>query len=261
MGIAEPMRIDLAQRVRIAVRGPRIGGRNRIVTEPLFTAGLGRTARVNAKYGADDGVKTLQLSRVDGIRSSAVTEAQVAAAGIQKAVVFLSRIGRRVESNVPERVKEPVDHVGHPQQFPPGTVEYTGRRIVGAPLGDDVVIGHVIGPEAWRNEIRIGIVAGRVLAMNGVEEPVAGKFRMKPEADKAALQSRVNAVRKRLGHIGVEGRLAIGADQVEPAAGVVGKAPAIRQVPHEADARPGVRIHIPLGRMLRPGVGQSRDVR
>ena len=119
MGVAESVGVDLAERLRIAVRGELVDRRNRVVAEPLRAFGDGRTARIDAQDGADDRVETLRLAGIVRIRPAAVAEPEIAAARVEQAVVGRAGLRRRVELDVAERVREVRDDVGDAEQLAP----------------------------------------------------------------------------------------------------------------------------------------------
>ena len=111
MRVAESVGVDLAERLRIAVGGELVDRRNRVVAEPFRPSGHRRAARVDAQDRADHRVEPLRLARVVRIRSAAVAEPEVAAAGVEQAVVGRAGLRRRVELDVAERMRQVRDDV------------------------------------------------------------------------------------------------------------------------------------------------------
>ena len=143
VGIAESVRVDLAERLRIAVGGKLVDRGNRVVAESLRASGHRRTARVDPQNGADHRVEPLGLAGIARVRSAAVAEPQVAAARVEQAVIGRAGLRRRVELDVAERMREIGDDVRHAEQLTPGALEGVRSGVGGVPLGDDVVVGHV----------------------------------------------------------------------------------------------------------------------
>ena len=143
MGVPESVRVDLAERFRIAIRRELVDRWNRVVPQPLRASRHGRTARVDAQNGADHRVEALRLAGIARIRPAAVAEPQVAAARVEQAVVGRTGLRRRVELDVADRVSEIGDDVGHAEELAPGALERICRGVRRVPLGDDVVVGHI----------------------------------------------------------------------------------------------------------------------
>src|SRR4051812_13857439 len=97
MRVAETVRIDLAERLRIAVRGEHIRHRNRVVPEALDAMRDRRTPWIDAEDGGHDRVETLCLRWIARIRPAAVAEAMIAAAGVEQPVIRIAEPRRRVE--------------------------------------------------------------------------------------------------------------------------------------------------------------------
>ena len=87
VGVPESVGVDLAERFRVAIRGELVGHRNRVVAEAFRAAGDRRTARIEAQDGGHDRVEALRLAGCARVRSAAVAESVVAAAGVEQAVV------------------------------------------------------------------------------------------------------------------------------------------------------------------------------
>ena len=127
------------------------------------------------------------------------------------------------------------------------------------PLGDDVVIRHVVRAVARRNEVRRRRVTVDALEMDAVPQAVALKVRMKVEADEAAFEPRVIRQRERRGHVGVN-RRPIAVDDIKEAARVVGEAAAVGGVAHEAHARPTGRRHVLVDRPQAARIRQPHEI-
>src|SRR5881394_1712485 len=97
MRVSEPVSVDLSKRVGISVGGELVGHRNRVVSKALHAAGNLWTAGVETEDRGDDRIESLRLCGVARIRSAAVAEPVVAAAGVQQAVVRISGLGGRIE--------------------------------------------------------------------------------------------------------------------------------------------------------------------
>ena len=92
--VPESVRVDLTERLAVAVRRKRVDRRNRVVAEALRPSGHRRTARVDAEDRADHRVEPLCLRRVVGVRPAAVAEPEIAAARVEQAVVAIARLRR-----------------------------------------------------------------------------------------------------------------------------------------------------------------------
>jgi hypothetical protein len=151
------------------------------------------------------------------------------------------------------------DHVGGAQELAPGARKRVGGRIRGAPLRDDVVVGHVLQAVAGRDEVGLRRIARPALPVHRVEQAVSRELRMEDKPDEPAAQSVVDRMRERLRHVRVHVRLIVRIDPVQETARVVGEAAAVGKVPHVVDARPAGRIHVLIGGAYPAGVGQARQ--
>src|SRR5262245_66560484 len=104
MGVAETVGIDLAQRVRVVIRGEPVGLWNGVVAEPLHSAGRLRTARIEAQDGGHDRVEALRLTGRVRVRSAAVAESVIAPARVEQPVVRLAGFSGRIEFGGSQRV-------------------------------------------------------------------------------------------------------------------------------------------------------------
>jgi hypothetical protein len=112
MRIAEAVRVDLAERLRIAVRLELVVGRDRVIAEPLRTTGFARAARIDAQDRRDHGIQPLRRARIVRVRAAAIAEAEVAAARVQQPVVRRARPRRGIELDVAERMARELHDVG-----------------------------------------------------------------------------------------------------------------------------------------------------
>ena len=138
--------------------------------------------------------------------------------------------------------------------------ERVRRRVGRVPLGDHVVIRHVGRRVAGRNEVGLLRIARSALRVHGVEQSVARELGVKGEADESALETVVDRHRKRRGHVGVDARRVAPVEQVQKAARVVGEAAAVRQIAHEADARPAGGRHVLIERAQAAGIRQPHEI-
>ena len=184
----------------------------------------------------------------------------IAAAGVEQTVIRIARLRRRVELDRAHRVSEVVDDVRLTKQLAPRARERVGRRVGRVPFRDDVVVRHIGRREPGRNEVGRLRVAWSALGMHRVEQAVRRELRMKGEADEAALQPVVDSERKGGPDVRIHGGLVVAIDEVQQAARVVGEAAAVRQIAHEADARPAGRHHVLIGRTQAARLRQAHDV-
>ena len=244
VGVPEAVRVDLAKRPGVAVGREPVGHRNGVVPKPLRALRHRGTARIETEDRGHDGVEALRLAGGVRVRSPAVAEAVIAPAGVQQSVVRIAGLRRGVELHRAHRVRQVRDDVRFAKQFASGPLERGGRRVGGVPLRDHVVVGHVFQGKAGRDEVgRPGIPRGS-LAVHGVEESVSCELRMKDEPDESALEPVINRMRKHRANVRIDARFAIGADQVEKAAGIVGEAAAVGKIAHKVDARPARGRHV-----------------
>ena len=94
-------------------------------------------------------------------------------------------------------MREVRDDVRLAKQLAPRALERVGRGVGGVPLGDDVVVGHVLQREPGRDEVGRLRIARAALGVHGVEQAVPRELRMKGEPDESALQPVVDRMRKR----------------------------------------------------------------
>ena len=123
----------------------------------------------------------------------------VAAARVQQAEISVAAPGCRVELDGAHRVRQVLHDVRLAEQFAARSCKDCSGRTARVPLGDDVVVGHILQREARRDEIRRLRIARRLFRVHGVKQPVGGEFGMKDEADEPALEPVVDGVRKCLG--------------------------------------------------------------
>ena len=124
------------------------------------------------------------------------------------------------------------------QQLAPGPRERVRRRVGRMPLGDDVVVGHILQRESGGDEVERRVIARRAFAVHGVEQAVARELGVKGESDEPALEPVVDRERERRGHVRVHRRLVVTVEQVQEAARVVDEPAAVGKVANVADARP-----------------------
>ena len=74
MRVAEAVRVNLAERLRIAVGRKLVDRGNRVVADAFDAAGGGRAPRIDAQDRADQRIEPLRLARVVGTRAAAVAE-------------------------------------------------------------------------------------------------------------------------------------------------------------------------------------------
>ena len=259
MGVAEPVGVDLAQRLRVAIGGERVGRRDRVIAEALLATGDGGRSRIDAQDRGDDGVEALGLRGVVGARAAAVAEAEIAAAGVDQAVVGRPGPGRRVELDRAHRVGQVLDDVRHPQQLAPGALEPVRRWRRRPPLRDHVVMGDVGRREPRRNEVGRLRIAGGTLAVHRVEEAVGRELGMEGEADEPALEPGVDRVREHRPDVGVDGRRGA-VEPVEEPARVVHEPAPVGKIAHVADPGPAGRVGVLVRRPQAAGVGQPGEV-
>src|SRR5258705_10382655 len=97
-----------------------------------------RTARIDAQDGGDDRIEALRLKRIARVRSAAIAEAMIAAAGVEQAIVGMAGLCRGVELDRAHRMGEGGDDVWFTQDLAPRALESIGRRVRRVPLGNDV---------------------------------------------------------------------------------------------------------------------------
>src|SRR5258705_12540956 len=97
-----------------------------------------RTARIDAQDGGDDRIEALRLKRIARVRSAAIAETVIAAAGVEQAVVLIAGLGCRVELDRAHRMGEGGDDVCFTQDLAPRAFESIGRSALRVPLGNDV---------------------------------------------------------------------------------------------------------------------------
>jgi hypothetical protein len=260
VSIPEAVGIDFAERFRIAVRGKLIGRGNGVVAEPLLASSDLRAARIEPQDRGRDRVEPLRLAGGIRVRSSAIAESMIAAAGVHQSVIGIAGLRRRVEVNRSHGVGQILNDVSFAQQLSSCSREKVGGRIRGVPFRDDVVVGHILQREAGRDEVGSPGVVRPALGMHGVEQAIAREFGMKREADESALEPVVDGVRKYFGHVHVHVRLVPVVDPVEKSARVVCETPAVWQIPHIADARPPGRRHVLIGGPNAPRVRKAHQV-
>ena len=161
-----------------------------------------------------DRVEPLRLTRISAVRSGAVAEPEIAAAGVEQAVVRRAGPGRRVELDVAHRVCQRLHDVGDAQELAPRALERVRGRVLRPPLGDHVVKVHVGRREAGRDEVGRRRVARRPFGVDCVEQAVLRELRMEIEADEAALEAVVDGERERRRDVGVDGRLLAAFEQI-----------------------------------------------
>src|SRR5262245_4728705 len=140
MRVPEAVRVDLAERSRVAIGGKLVRHRDGVIAQALRSAGDSWTARIETEYRCHDRVEPLRLAGGVRIRSAAVAEPVIAAAGVEQAVVGIARLRRRVELDRSHRVGQVLDDVSFAEEFSPSAVEDVRRGVRGVTFGDDVVI-------------------------------------------------------------------------------------------------------------------------
>ena len=81
MRVSESVRVDLAERLRIAVGGELVDRRHCVVADPFRSAGRRWTARVDAQDGADQRIETLYHVVFEKILNERVSTKPVVVAG------------------------------------------------------------------------------------------------------------------------------------------------------------------------------------
>ena len=84
--------------------GEFVGGRNRIVPEPLLPSRDLRAAWVETQDRGGDRIEALRLAGGIRVRPPAVAESMIAAAGVEQSVIGIARLRARVEFNRSHRV-------------------------------------------------------------------------------------------------------------------------------------------------------------
>src|SRR5206468_9753806 len=110
------------------------------------------------------------------------------------------------------------------------------------------------------NEIGRLRIAGGSLGVHGVEQAVSRELGVKDEADESALQPVVDGLRKRGADVCVHLRRGVRADYVEESAGIVREAAAVRQIAHEADARPARGRNVLIERTYAARIGKAYEI-
>ena len=184
----------------------------------------------------------------------------IAAADVEQAVVDAPGLGRRVELDRAQGMRQVGDHVGGTQELASGARKHVGGRIRRAPFRDDVVVGHVLQPVPGRDEVGRRRIARPMLRMHGVEEAISRELRMKDKCDESATQPVVDRKRKRVRHIRVHVRLIVRIDPVQETARVVGETTAVGKVPHVVHPSPAGGFHVLVGGANPAGVRQARQL-
>src|SRR4029453_5720223 len=133
-------------------------------------------------------MEALFLPGIALVRSAAVAEPEIATARVEQAEVGRTRLRRWVELDVTDGMREIPHDVRHAKPLAPGAFERVRRRARRVPLRDDVVVGHIRGRDARRDEVRGCRITRTALGMHRVKEAVACEFWMEVEADEPAFQ-------------------------------------------------------------------------
>jgi hypothetical protein len=184
----------------------------------------------------------------------------IAAAGVEQPVVRIARLCRRIEFGGSHRVSEVCDHVSLTQELAPGSGKRAGPGVGGVPFGDDVVVGHILCREPWRDEVGRLWIARTAFGVDGVEQAVPRELRMEREPNESTLQAVIDSERKQLAQIGIHLWLGVGADQIEEAALIVDEAAAVGEIAHELNARPSRGRHILIGRAYPARIRKAHDI-
>jgi hypothetical protein len=162
VGIAEAVGVDLAERFGIAVGSELVRHRNRVVAEALHAACHFGTARIETQDRGHDRVEALRLAGGARIRSAAVAESVIAAAGVEQSVIRITRLRRRIEFHRAHRVRQILNDVRFSKKLASRPLEHIRRRVGRMPLSDDVVVGDVLQRKAGRDVVRVfGLPAAR----------------------------------------------------------------------------------------------------
>ena len=198
MRVAETVGVDLTECLRIAVGRELVDGRHRVVPNSLRASRGRGTARIDPQDRGHDRVEPLRLTRIVRVRSAAVAERQIADADVEQAVVGSTRLRRRIEFDVADRMKQAADNVADAQNFAPRTGEGVRRRVGGVPLRDDVMESDIGSRESGWDEIRDRRIPHDAFGVGRVEQSVAGEIRMEVEADESTGQPVVDRERETL---------------------------------------------------------------
>src|SRR5262249_11133898 len=155
--------------------------RNGVVAKSLDTACHLRTARIETQDRGDDRIKTLRLGGDARVWTSSVAEAVIAAARVEKSVVGIARVCRRLELERSHWMRQIGDDVSLAQQLTLRSFENIGGGIRGVPFRDDVVVRHIFQSIPRRNEVGCLRIARPALRVNGVKQSVLHKLGMKHE--------------------------------------------------------------------------------
>ena len=146
-----------------------------------------------------------------------------------------------------ERVRDVVDDLRHAKQLTPDAFEGVRSGVCGAPLREDVVVGHVGPSEPRRDEVRRRGVAHCALGVHRVEQPVPSEFRMEVECDEPALQPVVYRERKGPADVRIHGRPIVAIEEIQQPTGVVREPAAVRKIADVIDACPAGRHDVLIG--------------
>ena len=148
VGVAESVGVDFAQRVRVAVRGELVGRRNRVVAE-AFRPAWSPTDCADRCAGWRSMIESRRCvwPGLLAFGPPPLLNPMIAAAGVEQAVVRVAGLGRRVELDRAQRMRQVVRRRGPTRRssrlVPANTLAAGIRRV---PLRDDVVVGHVLQP-------------------------------------------------------------------------------------------------------------------
>src|SRR4051812_4760363 len=105
MGVAETVRVNLAEGLGIAVGSEFVRRWNGVVAEPLHSARHRWTSRIDAKNRGDPRVETLRLIGIVRARSPAVAEPVVTTARVKESVIGRTGLCGGIEFNRAHRVR------------------------------------------------------------------------------------------------------------------------------------------------------------
>src|SRR5438094_4479840 len=95
--VAEAVRINFAECIRVAVGGEFVRDRNSVITEALDAVRDRGAARIEAQDGGHDRIQPLRLARVACVGPAAIAEAMIAAARVAQTVIGVAGLGRWID--------------------------------------------------------------------------------------------------------------------------------------------------------------------
>ena len=137
----------------------------------------------------NDRIEPLRLRGIALVRPAAVAEPQIAAAGVEQAVIRIAGLRGRIEFHRAHGVGQVQDDVRDAQELAPRALERVGSRVRRAPLRDDVVIGHILQPVPGWDEIRRFCIPRPELGVHRVQQAIRREFRVKGEADESGCEA------------------------------------------------------------------------